>query len=60
MMINNNTTHIIGSITELIDWLGFLMFNAIFNNISVISWRSDLLMLETRVPKNNHQPAASD
>jgi hypothetical protein len=49
----------IGSITELIDWLGFLMFNAIFNNISVISWRSDLLMLETRVPGNNHQPAAS-
>ena len=27
------------------------MFNATFNNISIISWRSDLLLEETRVPE---------
>jgi hypothetical protein len=30
-----------------------------FNNISVISWWSVLLVEETRVPGENHQPAAS-
>ena len=30
------------------------MFNAIFNNISVISWWSVLLMEETGVPVENH------
>jgi hypothetical protein len=29
----------------------FMVFNASFNNISVISWRSDLLVEETRVPR---------
>ena len=33
-----------------------MMFNATFNNISVISWRSVLLMEETGVPGENHQP----
>jgi hypothetical protein len=36
-----------------------LMFNATFNNISVISWRSILLVEEIRVPGENHRPAAS-
>ena len=40
--------------------LGFLVFNATFNNISVISWRSVLLMEETGVPRENHRPAASN
>ena len=35
------------------------VFNATFNNISVISWRSVLLMKETRVPEENHRSAAS-
>ena len=35
------------------------MFDTTFNNISVISWRSVLLMEETRVPGENHQPVAS-
>ena len=35
------------------------MFNATFNNISVISWRSVLLMEETGVPGENHRPVAS-
>jgi hypothetical protein len=30
-----------------------MMFNATFNNISVISWRSDLLVGETVVPGEN-------
>jgi len=30
-----------------------------FNNSSVISWRSDLLVEETGVPGENHQPVAS-
>jgi hypothetical protein len=30
------------------------MFNATFNNISAISWRSVLLVEETGVPGDNH------
>ena len=37
----------------------FMVFQATFNNISVISWRSVLLVEETGVPRENHQPAAS-
>jgi hypothetical protein len=33
-----------------------MVFNATFNNISVISWRSVLLVEETRVPRENHRP----
>jgi hypothetical protein len=36
-----------------------LMFNATFNNISVISWRSVLLVEKTREPGENRQPIAS-
>ena len=36
-----------------------MMLNATFNNISVISWRSVLLIDETRVPGEKHQPSAS-
>ena len=36
--------------------LGFMVFNATFNNISVISWLSVLLVEETG---DNHRPAAS-
>ena len=32
----------------------------LFNNISVISWRSVLLVEETGVPRENHRPAASN
>ena len=37
----------------------FMMFNATFNNISVISRRLVLLMDEARVPGENHRPVAS-
>jgi uncharacterized membrane protein len=36
-----------------------MVFNTIFNNISVISWRSVLLVEETLVPRENHRPVAS-
>jgi hypothetical protein len=36
-----------------------MVFNATFNNISVILWRSVLLMEETEVPGENHRPATS-
>jgi len=35
-------------------WFGFMVCNATFNNISVISWQSILLVEETRVPRENH------
>jgi hypothetical protein len=37
----------------------FIVLNATFNNISVISWRSVLLVEETRVPGENHRPIVS-
>jgi len=36
-----------------------MVFNATFNNISVISWQSVLLVEETGVPGENHQPATN-
>jgi hypothetical protein len=39
-------------------WLAYAV-NAPFNNISVISWQSVLLVEETRVPGENHRPVAS-
>ena len=32
----------------------------VFNNISVLSWQSVLLLEETGVPRENHQPVAYD
>ena len=34
---------------------GFMVFNTTFNNISVISWRSVLLVEETGVARENHR-----
>ena len=36
-----------------------MVFNATFNNISVILWGLVLLVEETRVPRENSQSAAS-
>jgi len=36
-----------------------MVLNATFNNISVISLESGLLVEETGVPEENHRPAAS-
>ena len=37
-------------------WFGFMVFNVTYNNISVILWRSVLLVEETG---ENHRPVAS-
>jgi len=39
--------------------LWFMVFNATFNNISVLSWWSVLLVEETGVPGENHWPVRS-
>ena len=36
-----------------------MVFNATFNNISVISWQSVLMVEETRVRRENHRPVSS-
>jgi len=43
----------------LMAWFGFMVFNATFNNISVISWRSVLLVEETGGSGENHRPTAN-
>ena len=45
--------------TFLLGLVCFMVFNVTFNNISVISWRSVLLVEETGVPGENHRPVAS-
>jgi hypothetical protein len=37
-----------------------MVFNATFNNILAISWRSVLLMEETGIPGEKHLPVAND
>jgi hypothetical protein len=44
---------------HLLVWFGLWVFNATFNNISVISWRSVLLVEETGVPGEKYWPVAS-
>ena len=39
--------------------LWFMVSNATFNNASVISWRSVLLVEEIGVPGENHRPVAT-
>jgi hypothetical protein len=50
----NYSFSILYNILYNMDWFGFMVFNATFNNISVISWRSVLLVDETRVRGENH------
>ena len=45
-----------GSASECTKFVCLMVFNAIFNNISVMSWRSVLLVQETVVPGENHRP----
>jgi hypothetical protein len=40
-------------------YVRLVVFNATFNNMSVISWRSVLLVEEAGVPGENHRPVAS-
>ena len=45
--------------SKIIEYIGGMVFNTTFNNISAISWQSILSVEETRVPRENHEPIAS-
>ena len=45
--------------TSIFKGVRVMVFNATFNTISVILWRSTLLVEETRVPRENHWNIAS-
>jgi hypothetical protein len=49
-----------GSFINQFDLIWFIVFNATFNNISAISWRSVLVVEEAGVPGENHRPWASN
>ena len=56
--------HIINYANEIsnmnaIDIVCLMVFNVTFNNITVISWRSVLLVEETGGPGENYRPVAS-
>jgi len=42
----------------MIIWFRSMLFNTTFSNISLISWRSVLLVEEIGVPGKNHRPVA--
>jgi energy-converting hydrogenase Eha subunit E len=55
--LGDNLVTMADQIRHLLVW--FMVFNAIFNNISVILWRSVLLVEETGVFGENHCSVAS-
>ena len=42
------------------EWVRDVVSNSTIDNISVISWRSVLLVEDTGVPGENHRPVASN
>jgi hypothetical protein len=58
-MITTALVYVMNVLNFLTTQVRVLVVYATFNNISVISWRSILLVEETRVPTENHQPATS-
>jgi hypothetical protein len=40
-------------------WARVGVFNVTFNNISIISWLSAVLVEETGIPRENHRPATN-
>ena len=55
--IDTTVTLVITRLIELVGW--FIVINATFNNISVISWRTVLLAEGTTVSGENHRPVAN-
>jgi hypothetical protein len=54
MVLTINKIQILGLTCQYyVEGVRVMVFNATFNNISVISWQSALLMEETRVPGEN-------
>jgi hypothetical protein len=46
-------------IIKMLNRVRVMVFSTTFNNISVISWLSVLLVKETLIPGENHRPVAS-
>ena len=40
--------------------ISIVVFDATFNNISIVSWQSLLLVVETGVSEQNHRPVANN
>ena len=59
IVINLINTTIIQHVNLVWSRFRVMMFNATFNNISVILWRSVVLVEEIRVPEENHRPIAN-
>jgi hypothetical protein len=64
-MLNTNnpntiSTYVIIQLYVIHDLIDFWCFNATFSNISAISWRPVLVVEEAEVPRENHQPWASN
>ena len=57
--VHGYTIEMMGDYITLHALVCFMVFNATFNNISVISWRSVLLVEETGVPEENHRPVTN-
>jgi len=58
---SHNTSYWQYCLIEVVTKAGLIVvmvFNATFNNISVISWQSILLVKETIVQGENHRPAS--
>ena len=56
-LLSKTKSHLSSQTIDDLVW--FMVFNATFNNISVISWQSVLLVLATRLPGENHRPVTS-
>ena len=58
-ILSNFINNLLNNKRKLIGFVWFMVFNATFNNISIISWWSVLLMEETGAPGENHRHAGS-
>ena len=58
-MKTKGNTNVLEFCIRVVVTVMFIVFNTTFNNISVISWRSVLLVVETGVPLKHHRPVAN-
>jgi energy-converting hydrogenase Eha subunit E len=64
MSVHNETCRTLNLISTFLflhvynAYVCLMVFNATFNNMSSISWRSVLLVEETAIPGENHRPVA--
>ena len=55
LLYNEHLTYaVVNIVVVLFGW--FMVLNATFNNVSIISWPSVLFVEETGVPGGNHRP----